>query len=194
MIEELTNRVYQEQILKDPFYGEEAKVNEKIIFWIKKLAKKVPWASFDDKEKKRIYFTSFYGNPQIVEKIVKELEEEIPEKKLTSGEKIPWNDEFKISHLWTEIHRSKLITRITERIEIIELFNEIYKKAKEPKVRANLKSELGFEFKNRQEIFDEFAMATFTANPLRMRKIIEGVLGEDAFKSFVEKQTRRTVA
>lgn len=110
-------------------------------------------------------------------------------KKLEEGEGAAYPYAIKLMNLVGAIDgplRQRLrTTRIEKRVELAELLDEIFKKSKEPEAK--------FKFKNSQEIFDEFARATFTANPLKIRKIIEGSLGKDAFKSFVEKQTIRTL-
>lgn len=172
VIAELTNQVYQEEIKKDPLYQKEMTDNERILWWIKKISQQKGW----DRETEGIYLSGFYAIPEIVE-IVNTVEEAYR------------SEEEKLAYLgYIEMAISGFISRfgrggaerIEERIKLAKLINEIFGKSKEPGVQ--------FKFKDRQEIFDEFARAVFTANPLRMRKIIEGTLGKDAFKSFVEEQ------
>lgn len=175
IIDELTNQVYQKEIKKNSRYQKEVKDNERILRWIKKLAKWKGW----DKKTEKIYLSEFYAVPEMVELI----------KKLEEGEGANWPYAIKLMNLVGAIDgslRQRLrVAKIEKRVELAELLDEIFKKSKDPEAK--------FKFKNRQEIFDEFAKANFTANPLKIRRIIEGVLGKNAFKSFIEKQTRRTL-
>jgi hypothetical protein len=152
------------------------KDNERILPWIKKLVEWNKWKGWD-KKRERIYLSGFYAIPEMVELI----------KKLEEGKGVDWPYAIKLMNLVGAIDgplRLRLRTpKIEKRVELAELLDEIFEKSKEPEAK--------FKFKNRQEIFNEFAEANFTANPLKIRRIIEGVLGKDAFKSFVEKQTRR---
>jgi hypothetical protein len=50
----------------------------------------------------------------------------------------------------------------------------------------NEKKGSGGKFKNRDEVFDEFAKANFSGNYLPLARTVEGVLGKGSFRRLAE--------
>lgn len=188
VISELENQIYREKIKRHPFYQKEIEANEKITPWIKKLVTSEGWKEwigdggekheYEKKEIEEVYLSGFYAIPRIVA-----LVENIERAAGTEESKL---DELG-SAVYSGLSNGELgISHPEERMQLTKLIDWIYKKSQEPEVQAKLKK-FGFNFENPEQIFDQFAKATFTANPLLLRKIIEGSLGKNVFQAIKEK-------
>lgn len=58
------------------------------------------------------------------------------------------------------------------------------------KLLDKLVASSGGKFKNREEIFDEFAKANFSGNYLPLARIVEGILGKGTFRKIAEEFSR----
>jgi len=68
----------------------------------------------------------------------------------------------------------------------VKLTERYYERMNMYKVLDRLVADSGGKFKERDEIFDEFAKANFTGNYLSLARIIEGILGKGSFRKLAE--------
>lgn len=68
----------------------------------------------------------------------------------------------------------------------VEPFERYEERKKFYKLLDDLITKSGGKFKNRDEIFDEFAKANFSGNYLPLARIIDGILGKGSFRKIAE--------
>jgi len=157
IISELTRQFYQNEIKSNPLYREEVEATEKLKWWMRKFTK----MKGAEKEKQEMMFSEIYSIPKAKD-ILKVLESN-KSKKYKCG--------FLVGAMESLIEKDEGIftERFRERKKFDKLLEEILTKS-------------GGWFKNKQEIFNEFAKANFSGNLSPLAKIIRESLGKGAFQ------------
>ncbi len=70
-----------------------------------------------------------------------------------------------------------------EKVELTERYNE---RRKMYKLFDKIIESSDGKFKNREEVFDEFARANFSGNYIPLARMVEGILGEGSFRKLAE--------
>lgn len=162
IVAELNRRFYQEYIRDNHFYAEEVKAVDIIKRW---ALKSLELRGMPIDERGRALITELITVPNAKE-IAAVLESKKPE-------------EFKFNFIDDILLgfslEKKLITfeRYYERKKFSELLDEIMEKS-------------GGKFKDKEELFGEFARANFNGHYLKIAKIIEKNLGKGAFRRIAE--------
>ena len=174
IIANLTHQFYQREIKNNPLYQTEVENTEKIKEKMKELMKKI---GFKEEEQRMILdeiYSIPYSNPESVIKILE-------------GDKVKnflEKDKSSTTRLGS-IHG--VIDGIIEKEGGKVMFFERYlEKQKFDKLLEKILAKSGDRFKNKQELFDQFAKAHFSGNLLPLARIIETSLGKGAFRKIAE--------
>lgn len=157
IISELTRQFYQNEIKGNPLYQEEVEATEKVKWWIRKFTK----MKGAKKEKQEMIFSEIHSIPKAKD-ILKILE---------SNKSKKYKHGFLVGAMESLIEKDKVIfaERFRERKKFDKLLEEILIKS-------------SGRFKNKQEIFSEFAKANFSGNLPPLAKIIRESLGKGVFQ------------
>jgi len=156
-------REFLEIIKEDPLFAEEVKAVNRIKNWVMEAFRRVGISEKEIKEYERE--TKYIANPQEkVEEILNFSEDEEKRQDYTAG---------MFNALVSRKGNVESFERYTERKKLYELLDNIVSKS------------YG-KFKNRQEIFAEFAKANFTGRYLPIARIVEEILGQGSFRKIAE--------
>ncbi|MGC9603001.1 MAG: hypothetical protein ABSF47_00840 [Minisyncoccia bacterium] len=161
IVSECTNKFF-DRVRPDSLFADEIKASDMIRAWI----------------------TDFYRKSGMPEERIKLISDElksvpgaqeIVERTLSYSEREEQRSAFAAGIIGRLVEDKKIegLGRYEERTKLYKLLDEIIEKS-------------GGEFKEREEIFAEFAKANFSGKYFKIARIIEGVLGEGSFRRLAE--------
>jgi hypothetical protein len=155
-------RDFIQKLGNEPFFEEDTLAISKLINWA----------------------VAFYRRSGVPEEKIKIIEDEIryikaPQSKVAEVVKSYDNEPSRQAYtagMFTSLFENgdiEMIERYTEREKLFKLLDSLIEKS-------------NGKFKNRKEIFDEFAKANFSGNYLPLARIVENILGKGMFRKIAE--------
>lgn len=165
IVAETTRQYYQSEVRNNPLFQSEVQATDKVKKWVKKSLQ----MRGIDETRQQFILGEIYSIPE-AEDIAKVLEGEVDSE----------NPEmYKLGYVDGALQR--LIQK--EQVVVSERYRE---RQKLDTLLEEITTKSGGKFRDKSEVFNEFAKANFSGNLLPLARIIESTLGRGSFRRIAE--------